>query len=143
MNASMPRASSDPARNSASGLTRAEEDRLAEKLVQLRDELRSRHENHLAPSREGDGEEPDPMDRAAIAQDHAISLEIAEHERDRLAEIEEALERIEEGTYGVCEGTGEPIGWKRLEAQPWTRFSIRHMEMLEHDEADARRRHGV
>ena len=131
MTAAPSRARPEPARSHASGLTRHEEERLEEKLLTLREELRARHELHVAPARDGDGDEPDPLDRAALAQDHAISLEIAERELGLLSEIDAALARIEAGEYGVCEGTGEPIGWKRLEAQPWTRYSIGYMETLE------------
>src|SRR5690606_9615869 len=46
-------------------------------------------------------------------------------------EVSEALERMEEGTYGVCEETEEPIGFKRLQAQPWTRLSIEAQSDLE------------
>jgi DnaK suppressor protein len=52
-------------------------------------------------------------------------------ERKLLGEIDDALNRIANGTYGICEGTGKPITKARLEAQPWARYSIEYARMLE------------
>lgn len=59
------------------------------------------------------------------------ALTIAGAESDRITEIDDALERIRKGTYGICEGSGKPIPVKRLEAFPAARFSIEHQEELE------------
>jgi len=59
------------------------------------------------------------------------ALNIASAESDRIAEIEDALRRIEAGTYGVCEGSGKPIPVKRLEAFPSARYCIEYQEELE------------
>jgi RNA polymerase-binding transcription factor DksA len=56
--------------------------------------------------------------------DRDLALGLASLEQERLYEVDEALKRIQDGTYGFCELTGRPIPWKRLEAVPWTRFSI-------------------
>ena len=56
---------------------------------------------------------------------------LAGAESERLYEIDQALERIEKGTYGICEGTGEPIARKRLEAFPAARYCIEYQEELE------------
>jgi len=52
-------------------------------------------------------------------------------ERRLLTEIDEALRRIEEGTYGICEGTNKPIPKARLEAQPWARYCVEYARMIE------------
>jgi DnaK suppressor protein len=52
-------------------------------------------------------------------------------ERRLLVQIEDALGRIETGTYGICEGTGKPISKARLEAQPWARYSVEYAKMVE------------
>jgi RNA polymerase-binding protein DksA len=59
------------------------------------------------------------------------ALNIASGESDRLAEIEEALGRIKDGTYGTCEGSGNPIPMKRLEVFPAARFCVEYQEELE------------
>lgn len=67
---------------------------------------------------------PDPNDRATIESGRSFELRIRDRERKLLSKIEEALVRIEEGEFGVCEGCGEEIGLKRLEARPVTTLCI-------------------
>ena len=59
------------------------------------------------------------------------TLSLADNERTLLREIDDALDRIEEGTYGICLGTGEPIGTVRLRAIPWAKYSVEFAELLE------------
>ena len=56
--------------------------------------------------------------------DRDLALGLASFEQESLYEVEAALKRIDDGTYGVCELTGRSIPWRRLQAVPWTRFSI-------------------
>jgi DnaK suppressor protein len=77
---------------------------------------------------------PDEMDQASRAEEQAILLRLADKERKLLGEIDHALAKIRTGEYGVCEGTGEPIGLRRLEVRPWARYSIQHKELLEREE---------
>jgi DnaK suppressor protein len=63
---------------------------------------------------------PDPTDRAAMESDRNFTLRIRDRERKLIAKIREALERIANGTYGVCEDCGEDISIKRLKARPVT-----------------------
>lgn len=114
-----------------SGLRPSEVEGFAARLTEYHDELRARHASHMAPPRAGDGTHSDDMDGAAAAQDNSLSLALAEKERALITEIEAALARIAEGTYGICEGTGEPIGKKRLDARPWSRHSVVHQEQCE------------
>lgn len=60
-----------------------------------------------------------------------FTLNLVEKERKLLGEIQRALAKIQDGSYGVCEGTGKPIGKPRLEAQPWAKYSIEHARALE------------
>ncbi len=60
-----------------------------------------------------------------------ITLGLMDEEIRLLAFIDEALERIENGTYGICIGSGKPIGRNRLEAIPWTRYSVEYAELME------------
>ena len=63
--------------------------------------------------------------------DRDLTLGLASFEQEALYEVDAALKRIEDGTYGICELTGRPIPWKRLAAIPWTRFSIEAETQLE------------
>ncbi|SHO45634.1 RNA polymerase-binding protein DksA [Desulfopila aestuarii] len=67
---------------------------------------------------------PDPNDRATVESGRSFELRIRDRERKLLSKIEEALVRIEEGEFGVCDGCGEEIGIKRLEARPVTTLCI-------------------
>lgn len=60
-----------------------------------------------------------------------FTLGLVEKDRQLLREINIALVKIRDGSYGICEGTGKPIGKPRLEAQPWARYSIEYMRKLE------------
>lgn len=63
--------------------------------------------------------------------DMETALNIASGESERLAEIDDALQRIKDGTYGICEGTGEPIPKRRLEVFPAARYTVAYQEKLE------------
>jgi DnaK suppressor protein len=68
--------------------------------------------------------EADPTDQATIEEEYALELRARDRERKLLKKIDEALRRIDEGTYGYCEETGEPIGIARLLARPTATLSI-------------------
>jgi len=75
-----------------------------------------------------------PIHMADLGTDNfqqEFSLGLMDSERRLLVEIDDALRRIEAGTYGICEGTGKPIAKARLEAQPWARYSVEYAKMIE------------
>jgi len=75
-----------------------------------------------------------PVHMADLGTDNyeqEFALDLMDSERRLLAEIDEALDRIEKGTYGICEGTQKPINKPRLEAQPWARYCIEYARQLE------------
>jgi DnaK suppressor protein len=74
---------------------------------------------------------PDPADRATLEEEHALELRARDRERKLLKKIEAALVRIDEGEYGWCEETGEPIGLERLLARPTATLSIEAQERRE------------
>ena len=79
-----------------------------------------------------DGEaEADPNDRATIEEENSLELRIRDRERKMLPRVEAALKRIDDGRYGYCEDTGEPIGLRRLLARPTTAYSIEAQERHE------------
>jgi DnaK suppressor protein len=67
--------------------------------------------------------------------DQEFALGLMDSERKLLREIDDALGRIEQGTYGICEGTGKPIPKARLKAQPWARYCVQYARMLEQGRA--------
>lgn len=75
--------------------------------------------------------------------DRDFALSLLSSDQDAIYEIEEALKRIEKGTYGVCELTSKPIPKARLEAIPWTRFTVEAQAQLEKDGALRQRRLGA
>jgi DnaK suppressor protein len=74
---------------------------------------------------------PDPADRATLEEEHALELRTRDRERKLLKKIDGALARIEEGDYGYCEETGEPIGIQRLIARPTATLTIEAQERRE------------
>ena len=72
-----------------------------------------------------------PADAGTDNFEQEFSLELLESERTLLAEIDEALGRIEDRTYGVCLGTGKPISKARLRARPWAKYGIEYARMVE------------
>jgi RNA polymerase-binding transcription factor DksA len=75
--------------------------------------------------------------------DRDFALSLLSSDQDAIYEIEEALKRIERGTYGVCELTGKPIPTPRLDAIPWTRFTVEAQSQLEREGALRQRRLGA
>ncbi len=77
---------------------------------------------------------PDLADRASSETDRALELRTRDRQRKLISKIEDALRRIEEGAYGYCEETGEPIGLARLEARPTATLSLEAQERHERRE---------
>lgn len=74
---------------------------------------------------------PDIADRASSETDRALELRTRDRQRKLISKIDEALRRIEDGSYGYCEETGEPISLKRLEARPIATLSVEAQERHE------------
>jgi len=72
----------------------------------------------------------DIADIASQLNDEALSSVLTENEIDTLRQIEFALEKIENGSYGICEGTKKKIPIARLKAIPWTRYTVEYAEQL-------------
>jgi DnaK suppressor protein len=77
---------------------------------------------------------PDIADRASSETDRSLELRTRDRQRKLIAKIDEALQRIEEGNYGYCEETGEPIGVARLDARPIATLSLEAQERHERRE---------
>lgn len=74
---------------------------------------------------------PDPADRASQEEEYALELRTRDRERKLLVKIQESLRDIEDGDYGYCRDTGEPIGLKRLLARPTATLSVEAQERRE------------
>ncbi|TXH38475.1 MAG: RNA polymerase-binding protein DksA [Rhodospirillaceae bacterium] len=102
-----------------------------QKLLAWKTELLKESNETLNHLQEESLSEPDIADRASLETDRALELRTRDRERKLISKIDEALLRIEDGTYGYCEETGEPIGIKRLEARPIATLSIEAQERHE------------
>jgi DnaK suppressor protein len=102
-----------------------------QKLLAWRSELLVESTETLHHLQEESLSEPDIADRASLETDRALELRTRDRERKLIAKIDEALESIEEGTYGYCVETGEPISLRRLEARPIATLSIEAQERHE------------
>jgi len=94
---------------------------LLEEILQLKSEANEENPNYSMH----------PADAGTDSFDRDLLLGLASFKQEGLYEIDAALERIDDGTYGICELTGQLIPWKRLEAIPWTRFSLEAEKQIE------------
>ena len=106
---------------------------LHDKLVAERTRVRRGLEQHLSEATRDLDPLPDEADQASRSSEQAYLIRFADKERKLLREIDYALERLKTGDYGVCLGSDEPIGFRRLSLRPWTRYSIAYKEELEHE----------
>ena len=103
-------------------------------LLAWKKSILSEAESTLAHLQDGPLREPDLADRASSETDWAIELRTRDRQRKLISKIDEALRRIEDGSYGYCEDTGEPIGVARLEARPIATLSLEAQERHERRE---------
>lgn len=108
------------------------------KLLDWREDILRETQITLQHLQEETVQEPDLADRASTETDRALELRARDRQRKLVAKIDAALRRIEDGTYGYCEETGEPIGVKRLEARPIATLSIEAQERHERHERSHR-----
>ena len=102
-----------------------------QKLRRWRAELLRDADGTLARLSEGGILEADLTDRASVETDRALELRTRDRARKLINKIDQALQRLENGSYGFCEETGEPIGLRRLEARPIATMSIEAQERHE------------
>ena len=105
-----------------------------EKLFAWKEEILRESRETLQHLQDESQNDPDIADRASSETDRAIELRARDRQRKLIAKIDAALQRIDEGTYGYCEETGEPISLKRLDARPIATLSIEAQERHERRE---------
>ena len=105
------------------------------KLMDWKNELLKESSQTLSKlQKEENTAKPDITDRASEEIERSFELRTRDRERKLINKIDEAVRRIDDGSYGYCEETGEPIGIKRLEARPVATLSIEAQEMHERNE---------
>jgi DnaK suppressor protein len=109
-------------------------DYFRQKLLAWREDILREAKETLQHLQDENQNHPDFADRASSETDRAIELRARDRQRKLIAKIDEALSRIDDGTYGYCEETGEPIAIKRLEARPIATLSIEAQERHERRE---------
>jgi DnaK suppressor protein len=105
-----------------------------QKLLDWREDILKEAKETLQHLQDESQNHPDLADRASSETDRAIELRARDRQRKLISKIDAALQRIEDGTYGFCEETGEPITLKRLEARPIATLSIEAQERHERRE---------
>ncbi|MAY63016.1 MAG: RNA polymerase-binding protein DksA [Rhizobiales bacterium] len=104
------------------------------KLIAWKNDILKEARETLGHLAEESANHPDVADRASSETDRAIELRARDRQRKLISKIDAALSRIDEGTYGYCEETGEPISLKRLDARPIATLSIEAQERHERRE---------
>jgi DnaK suppressor protein len=104
------------------------------KLVAWKEEIVRQNRETLHVLHEDSAQHADIADRATSETDRALELRARDRQRKLIAKIDAALARIEDGSYGYCEETGEPIGLKRLDARPIATLSLEAQERHERRE---------
>ena len=100
------------------------------RLTDLEEELRANADQTTVNLRETTVV-PDPADRATIEEEHALELRTRDRERKLLKKVQAAIKRIDDGDYGYCEETGDPIGVARLMARPTATLSLEAQQRRE------------
>ncbi len=104
------------------------------KLVSWRNDILREARETLEALQEENTNHPDLADRASSETDRSIELRARDRQRKLIGKIDSAMQRLDEGTYGFCEETGEPISLKRLDARPIATLSIEAQERHERRE---------
>ncbi|MEH6526341.1 MAG: RNA polymerase-binding protein DksA [Sneathiella sp.] len=105
-----------------------------EKLLRWRNEILADASQTIANLQEETIKEPDIADRASTESERALELRTRDRQRKLIGKIDAALRRIDDGLYGYCDETGEPIALKRLEARPVATLSLEAQERHERRE---------
>ena len=132
----MPRSRVDDYRPSESEefMNERQREYFRQKLLAWKEEILREARETLQHLQDESQNHSDLADRASSETDRAIELRARDRQRKLIAKIDSALERIEDGTYGYCEETGEPISLKRLDARPIATLSIEAQERHERRE---------
>src|SRR5713101_4871478 len=115
--------------------------KMREHLEEMKTKLLSEMESELKAERESNKDEGmDTYDLASVERDREINFILSDRERTKIKQIQDALDRLDQGTYGVCESCGLEIAEERLQAMPFTRL-CRDCQQEQEKEAKSQRRY--
>lgn len=119
------------------GMEHLSQSQRAELRARLQAEREQLHQRQSSEDAEAtlELERGDIQDKASEEARRSTALRRRQHHDARLREVEAALQRMDDGVYGLCEETDEPIPWARLQAQPTTRYTVEALELLEEERA--------
>ncbi|MGK2739287.1 RNA polymerase-binding protein DksA [Tepidicaulis sp. LMO-SS28] len=112
-------------------MNKRQQEYFRQKLLAWKDDILRENKETLQHLQDDSGHHPDIADRASSETERALELRTRDRQRKLISKIDSALRRIEEGTYGYCEETGEPISLRRLDARPIATLSIEAQERHE------------
>ena len=118
-------------KNSEAYMSKEQIKHFREILITWKNDLQKEVERTISHMQEDASNFPDPADRATQEEEFGLELRTRDRERKLLAKINEAIQRIDDGTYGYCEETGDEIGIKRLEARPVATLCLEAQERHE------------
>ena len=118
-------------KNSEAYMSKEQIKHFREILITWKNDLQQEVERTISHMQEDASNFPDPADRATQEEEFGLELRTRDRERKLLAKINEAIQRIDDGTYGYCEETGDEIGIKRLEARPVATLCLEAQERHE------------
>ncbi len=127
---------SGPRAHPDAGLSQSQVELLHRRLLEERDRVLTGIRRHVSDATQHNDELAEDGDMASRDSQQSYLLRLADKERKLILEIEEAIQRLHDGDYGICEGTEEPIGFPRLQVRPWTRYSVAYKELLERQGGD-------
>ena len=119
-------------------MNRKQKEYFKQRLLQWKEELLRETKDTLDSLQMESLAEPDMADRATLETDRSLELRTRDRQRKLIGKIDSALRRIEDGTYGYCEETNDPISLRRLEARPIATLSIEAQEQHERMERSHR-----
>ena len=129
----------DPAKDKGEFMNTVMLEYFRQKLVHWRNELLKESNETIHNTLQGtELQKPDIADRASEETDHALELRTRDRERKLISKINKALQRIDEGEYGYCEETGDPINVARLDARPIATLTLEAQERHERKERTQR-----
>jgi len=129
-----PRGPREPAAHPDSGLSKTQVKKLHTRLLEERTAVLQEIRRSVQGAVEQVPAFTESIDQAQHETEQNFRLRLADKQRKLLNEIQAALLKLDEGEYGICEGTEEPIGFARLEVRPWARYSVEYKEMKDRRE---------
>ena len=119
-------------------MSRRQRQYFRQKLCDWKDEILKEAQDTILHLQEESAQEADIADRASAETERALELRTRDRQRKLIAKIDAGLRRLEDGTYGFCEETGEPINLSRLDARPIATMSLEAQEQHERRERSYR-----